>query len=81
MSYDMRIRRKNYCAYNCFRFQKSEYEIFNSNPDKSIPAIQQKPGFQQIKIQKGGTPQFRKFTINQFGRYTGTGGRPLSNFR
>ena len=77
----MRIRRKNYCAYSCFKFQKSDNDLLNSNPDKSIPAIEQNSGIQQIKLQKGGVPQFRKFTINQFGRYTGTGGRPLSNFR
>lgn len=69
----LKLRRKNYCAYKCIRFQ----EILRYT---DIPAIEQNTGFQQIKIQKGGTPQFRKFEINQFGRYVGSGGRPPSNF-
>lgn len=69
----MKIRRKNYCAYKCIEFQ----QILNNT---GIPAIEQNTGFQQVKIQKGGTPQFRNFRINQFGRISGTGGRPLSNF-
>jgi hypothetical protein len=69
----LKIRRKNYCANKCIRFQ----QIVNNT---DIPAIEQNTGFQQIKIQKGGAPQFRNFTINQFGRIAGTGGRPLSNF-
>ena len=73
MSYDMRIRRKNYCAYKCL----SEQAILDNT---GIPAIEQNTGLIQIKIQKGGTPQFRKFDVNQFGRIAGTGGRPLSNF-
>jgi hypothetical protein len=43
--------------------------------------IEQSTAFQQKKIQKGGTPQFRKFQINQFGRVAGTGGQPPNNFR
>ena len=73
MSYTMKINRKNYCANKCF----SEQVMLNNT---SIPAIEQNPGLIQIKIQKGGTPQFRKFEVNQFGRIAGTGGRPLSNF-
>lgn len=69
----LKIRRKNYCANKCIRFQ----QILN---DTDIPAIEQNTGLQQIKIQKGGTPHFRNFAINQFGRIAGTGGRPLSNF-
>jgi len=69
----LKIRRKNYCAYKCLEFQ----QIL---PNTNIPAIQQNFGFQQIKLQKGGTPQFRNFQINQFGRYVGTGGKPPSNF-
>ena len=48
----LKIRRKNYCANKCIRFQ----QILK---DTDIPAIEQNTGFQQIKIQKGGTPQFR----------------------
>jgi hypothetical protein len=67
------FRRKNYCNYKCIRFQKV---LTNTG----IPAIEQNQGIQQIKIQKGGTPQFRHFQINQFGRYVGTGGRAPTNF-
>lgn len=69
----LKIRRKNYCANKCIRFQQ-----ILANTD--IPAIEQNTSLQQIKNQKGGTPQFRNFAINQFGRIAGTGGRPLSNF-
>jgi hypothetical protein len=69
----LKIRRKNYCAYKCIKFQ----QILNNT---GIPAIEQNTGFQQVKMQRGGTPQFRNFRINQFGRIAGTGGRPLSNF-
>lgn len=74
MSYDMRLIRRNYCAYKCLTYTPP---VDNT----SIPAIEQNTGIQQIKIQKGGTPQFRSFFINQFGRYAGTGGSPLTNFR
>ena len=73
-SYFSRVRNKNYCKYKCYYNQEVPR-------DTSIPAIEQNTGIQQIKIQKGGgTPQFRSYPTNQFGRYLGTGGRPLSNF-
>jgi hypothetical protein len=67
------LKRGNYCKYNCFR----EEEHLR---DTNLTAVFQSSAINQIKIQKGGTPQFRKFAINQFGRVLGTGGRPLSNF-
>ena len=74
MGFEMKIRRNNYCNFKCFSYQ----QVLN---DTSIPAFIQNTGLQQIKIQKnGGTPQFRKYSINQFGRYVGSGGSPLSNF-
>ena len=74
MSYDIRLRNKNYCAYKCLFVQ--------SLPSQTdIPAIDQSPALQQIKLQKGGTPQFRQFQINQFGRIAGTGGQPTNKFR
>jgi hypothetical protein len=74
MSYDIRLRNKNYCAYKCLFVQ--------SLPSQTdIPAIDQSPALKQIKLQKGGTPQFRQFQINQFGRIAGTGGQPPNNFR
>ena len=74
MSYDIRLRNKNYCAYKC---------LFNQEPVSrtDIPAIEQSTAIQQIKLQKGGKPQFREFQINQFGRVAGTGGQPPNNFR
>lgn len=74
MSYDTRVKSANYCQFKCLYVQ----EIPN---DPAIPAFIQNTGIQQIKIQKGGTPQFRQFQINQFGRVAGTGGRPPTNFR
>ena len=76
MSYDIRLRNANYCVYKCLYYQ----EILR---DTNIPAIEQNTGFQQIKKRKGygGTPQFRSFQINQFGRYLGTGGSAPNNFR
>jgi len=73
MSYDIRLRNKNYCAYKC---------LFNQEPvsKTDIPAVEQSTAIQQIKLQKGGTPQFRQFQINQFGRVAGTGGQPPNNF-
>ena len=74
MSYDIRLRNKNYCAYKC---------LFNQEPVSrtDIPAIEQSTAIQQIKLQKGGKPQFREFQIKQFGRVAGTGGQPPNNFR
>lgn len=75
MSYDIRLRNANYCRYKCLFHQVIQ-------PDPDIPAFIQNTGLQQIKIQNGGgKPQFRKFEINQFGRYNGTGGQPPTNFR
>jgi|TARA_B110001469_G_C9645639_1_gene326211 hypothetical protein len=67
------LKRGNYCKYNCFREE-------TPLPDTNLNAVFQNSAINQIKIQKGGTPQFKKFSINQFGRVLGTGGRPLSNF-
>ena len=76
MGYETRLRNANYCRYKCLA---TNVVIPN---DTSIPAIDQNTGIQQIKIQNsGGTPQFRKYSINQFGRYVGTGGKKLSNFK
>ena len=75
MIYDNRLRNDNYCKYKCIT-----YHDIIQNTD--IPAFIQNTGLQQIKIQNGGgTPQFRKFVINQFGRVAGTGGMSLTNFR
>jgi hypothetical protein len=75
MSYYInRIRNSNYCVYKCLNYHEP---VDNT----SIPAYLKNTGILQLKIQNGGgTPQFRKYTINQFGRYNGTGGKPLSNF-
>ena len=74
-SYFSRLRNKNYCKYKCYYHQ----EVIR---DTNIPAIEQNIVFQQLKIKKnGGSPRFRNFQINQFGRYLGTGGSPPSNFR
>ena len=76
MTYKIRLRNANYCRYKCIQ----NNVIIPDNT--SIPAIEQNTGLQQIKVQNGGgTPQFRKYSINQFGRYVGTGGKKLSNFR
>lgn len=69
-----RITKANYCSFKCL---KEQIPL----KDTSINAIEQSPAIKQIKIQKGGTPQFRSFYINQFGRPLGEGGKPLSNFR
>ena len=75
MSYINQLRNANYCKYKCLYKQEVPR-------DTSIPAFIQNPGLQQIKIQRGygGTPQFRSFAINQFGRYLGTGGQAPRNF-
>ena len=74
MSYDIRLRNKNYCAYKCLFVQ--------SLPSQTdVPAIDQNTAIQQIKITKRGKPQLRRFDINQFGRVAGTGGQPPNNFR
>ena len=75
MSYINQLRNANYCKYKCL-------PAIDIPRDPSIPAFIQNPGLQQIKIQRGygGTPQFRSFAINQFGRYLGTGGQSPKNF-
>jgi hypothetical protein len=74
MSYSFLSKPSNYCKKKCLY----EHTI---PQDKGLPAIFQNTGIQQIKIHKGGgTPQFRHFEINQYGRYKGTGGQPLNNF-
>lgn len=76
MSYINQLRNANYCKYKCL-------SIVEIPRDTSIPAIEQNTGLQQVKIQagRGGTPQFRSFPVNQFGRYFGTGGQAPNNFR
>jgi hypothetical protein len=71
-----RLRNKSYCKYKCLDKQFIP-------PATDIPAIIQNSAIQQLKLQnKGGKPVFRnKISINQFGRPSGTGGQPPSNFR
>jgi hypothetical protein len=75
-SYFSRVRNQNYCKYKCYYHQEVPR-------DTNIPAIEQSSVLQQLKVKKngGGTPQFRSFQINQFGRYLGTGGSAPNNFR
>ena len=70
------LRNKSYCKYKCLDRQYIP-------PSTSIPAAIQNPGIQQLKIQnKGGKPVFRNnILINQFGKPSGSGGQPPSNFR
>lgn len=71
----LELKRKNYCRYKC---------LPNGNhlPNPNLTAVFKNSAINQIKIQKGGTPQFRKLShhTNQFGRILGTGGKSLSNF-
>lgn len=74
-SYFNRLRNANYCKYKCLRAEPSPR-------DPNIPAIEQSSAYQSIKYYgQGGTPVFRSFAVNQFGRILGTGGQPPTNFR
>ena len=78
-----RFRQRPACAYICAADLSPNFPLKSIlNPNQGdVNGIAKNTAIQQIKIQKGGKPQFFQFQINEFGRVAGTGGQPPSNFR